>query len=123
MEEQRNKTSEQLDGLKDSKIGIGVKAIAIIGYILPILFFVPLFFSENKDSIFARFHSNQQIFFLLFLAVGLIVAQILKIILIGYVIAFVICLGYFIFMIMGIINAANGSMKPLPVIGGFNLIK
>jgi len=123
MEEQRSKTSEQLDGLKDSKIGAGVKTIAIIGYILPVLFFIPLFFSENKDSVFARFHSNQQIFFLLFLAVGLIVAQILKIILIGYAVAFIICLGYFIFMIRGIINVSKGETKELPIIGGGAIIK
>jgi hypothetical protein len=28
-----------------------------------------------------------------------------------------------VFMIMGIINSANGEMKKLPLIGGFELIK
>jgi len=30
---------------------------------------------------------------------------------------------FLVFCIMGIINAANGKMKPLPVIGTFTIIK
>ena len=123
MEEQKNMISEKLEGLGDSKIDAGAKVITILGYILPVLFFVPLFFKENKNTIFAKFHANQQIFFLIFLVVGLALAQILKIILIGYVIAYVIYLGYFVFMIMGIINASRGENKALPFIGGGAIIK
>jgi len=34
------------------------KAMAIIGYILPFLFFIPLV-TDAKTSPFARFHANQ----------------------------------------------------------------
>ena len=123
MEEQKNKTSEKPEGLSEPRIDAGARAIAIVGYVFPVLFFIPLFFKENKNGNFAKFHANQQIFFLIFLAVGLVVAQILKIILIGYVLACVIYLGYFVFMIMGIINASKGENKALPIIGGGEIIK
>ena len=97
------------------------KAMAIIGYIIPILFFIPLL-SDAKNSPFAKFHANQQLNLLLAgIAVNII----------GTIIPF---LGWFIIlplgtifllilMIMGIINAAKGEMKKLPVTGGFELIK
>ena len=40
------------------------KAMAIIGYIIPILFFIPLV-TEAKDSVYAKFHANQQLILLI----------------------------------------------------------
>lgn len=40
------------------------KLMAIIGYIIPILFFIPLV-SDAKNSPFAKFHANQQLNLLL----------------------------------------------------------
>ena len=97
------------------------KPMAIIGYIVPILFFIPLV-TDAKNSPFAKFHANQQLNLLLAaIAVNIV----------GGIIPF---LGWFIilpigsillivFAIMGIINAAKGAMKKLPLIGGFNIIK
>lgn len=98
------------------------KLFAIIGYIFPILFFVPLV-SDAKNSPFAKYHANQQLNFLLFTVVGYIASSILTFILIGILLWFVVCIGSIVFMIMGIINASKGEMKPLPVIGGWQLIK
>jgi len=96
-------------------------AIAIVGYIIPILFFVPLI-TDAKNSPFAKFHSNQQLILLLAaIAVNIV----------GGVVPFI---GWFLILplgsialivlaIMGIINAAKGEMKKLPVIGGFSIIK
>lgn len=97
------------------------KAMAVIGYILPILFFIPLI-SEAKNSPFAKFHANQQLNLLL----GCIAVNV-----VGGIIPF---LGWFIILpfgsillivlaIIGIINAAKGEKKALPIIGGFELIK
>ena len=97
------------------------KALAIIGYIIPILFFIPLI-TEAKHSQFAKFHANQQ---LLLLLAGIAIN------IVGSIIPF---LGWFIILpfgsialivlaIMGIISAAKGEMKKLPVIGGIELIK
>jgi uncharacterized membrane protein len=98
------------------------KALAIIGYILPILFFVPLI-TEAKNSPFAKFHANQQLNLLLFSIVGSIASSVLVIVLIGMLLYPLVLIASIAFMILGVINAVNGEMKRLPVIGGFALIK
>lgn len=97
------------------------KLMAIVGYIIPILFFIPLV-TDAKNSPFAKFHANQQLNLLLTaIAVNIV----------GTVIPF---LGWFIILplgslfvlvlaIMGIIHGAKGEMKKLPLIGGFQIIK
>lgn len=97
------------------------KAMAIVGYIIPLLFFIPLVTEEGKKSPFAKFHANQQLNLLL-------AAVIINVV--GGVIPFI---GWFIILplgaifliviaIMGVINAAKGAMKELPLIGTFKLI-
>ncbi|MBI5076139.1 MAG: hypothetical protein HZB62_13360 [Nitrospirae bacterium] len=108
------------------------KVLAIVGYIFPILFFIPLV-TEAKNSIYAKFHSNQQLILLIFGFAGGIGLTIIT-----FILAFIPLLGPLMAMlllpvfwlaclglaIMGIINAANGSTKKLPVIGGLaTLIK
>lgn len=96
------------------------KVMAIVGYIIPLLFFVPML--SEKKSPFGMFHANQQ----LVLLIAAVLVQI-----VGTVIPF---LGWFVILplgmvavivlaIMGIINAANGEMKQLPIIGGYSIIK
>lgn len=97
------------------------KAMAIVGYIIPILFFIPLV-TDAKNSHFAKFHANQQLNLLLFWVVGQILATVLTFVLIGFLIFPLVMIGGVVFMIMGIINSANGNMKELPLIGGFKLI-
>ncbi len=98
------------------------KAMAIIGYIIPILFFIPLV-TDAKNSPFAKYHANQQLNFLLFAVVGYIISSILMVVLIGFLLYFAVMIASIVFMVMGIINAAKGEMKPLPLIGGINIIK
>jgi len=99
------------------------KPMAIIGYIIPILFFIPLLSEEGKKSPFAKFHANQQLNLLLFGVIGYTVSAVLMIILIGFLLYFVVIIGSLVFLIMGIINAAKGEMKKLPIIGGFEILK
>lgn len=98
------------------------KVMAIVGYIIPILFFIPLV-TDAKNSPFAKFHANQQLNLLLFVVVGYIVSSILMAVLIGFLLYFIVMIGSVVYMIMGIINASKGEMKALPLIGGINLIK
>ena len=98
------------------------KAMAIVGYIIPILFFIPLISEEGKKSPFAKFHANQQLNLFLFLVVGQMLGGILAFILIGFLVLFVVWIGYIVFLIMGIMNVSKGEMKELPLIGGFKLI-
>jgi uncharacterized membrane protein len=122
MEEQKtNEVPQQPVAANDPKDAENNKAMAIIGYILPILFFIPLV-TDAKNSPFAKFHANQQLnLFLAGIAVNIV----------GTIIPFI---GWFIILplgalallviaIIGIMNAAKGEMKELPVIGGFSLIK
>jgi uncharacterized membrane protein len=98
------------------------KVMAIIGYIFPFLFFVPLI-TEAKANKFARYHANQQLLLLLFWIISQIVASLLTAILIGILLYPVIYLIGIIFMVMGVLNVLNGEMKPLPTIGKYELIK
>jgi uncharacterized membrane protein len=99
------------------------KVMAIVGYLIPILFFIPLLSDESKKSPFAKFHANQQLNLLLFGVIGYTASAVLMIILIGFLLYFVVAVAGLVFLVMGIINAANGTMKELPIIGKFNIIK
>ncbi len=95
----------------------GNKLMAAISYIW-ILFLVPLL--AAKDDAFARYHANQGlVLFLVSIALGIVAI----IPVIGTIIAFVGGIATFVFTILGIINALKGEMKPLPLIGGIEIIK
>jgi len=93
------------------------KVVAALAYII---FFIPLLVAQ--DSKYAMYHSNQGL--LLFIAA-------IAINIIGSIIPII---GWFIILpignililvlaIIGIINAAKGKAKQLPLIGKFNIIK
>lgn len=101
------------------------KLYAILGYILPFLFFLPLVQDSSKNNAFARFHANQQLI-LLIVVVGLYaIHNILYIMLMagGFFVVQLLNLAVLVLAILGILNAAQGQMKELPVIGKFRLLK
>lgn len=93
------------------------KVFAVLAYII---FFIPLL--AAKDSKLAMYHANQGlILFLLAVAVNLIGS-------------FIPILGWFIILplgnlavmilaILGIITSAKGELKPLPLIGKYEILK
>jgi uncharacterized membrane protein len=98
------------------------KVYAILSYI-GILFLVPLL--AAPESPFARYHTNQGIV----LFISALVVHFASIF-IGFAtlgLGFLgVPLGWMVilvFMILGIVNAANGQCKPLPLIGHFQLMK
>lgn len=93
------------------------KLMAAISYIW-ILFLVPLF--AAKDDAFARFHANQGLV-LLIVNIALYIISIIPFV--GPIISGIGGIATLIFMILGIINALKGEMKPLPLIGGIEIIK
>ncbi|GAA5416105.1 hypothetical protein Pryu01_01137 [Paraliobacillus ryukyuensis] len=93
------------------------KLVAILGYIL---FFIPLL--AAKDSAFARYHANQGLILLLTSIAVNIIGAIIPIIGV-FIIIPIASIVIFVFFILGIVNAANGQMKPLPLIGGIEIIK
>jgi uncharacterized membrane protein len=94
------------------------KTMAIVAYLI---FFIPLLMDDMKNNKFVMFHTEQSIVLLILN----IAAGILGTITCG--IGLVLYIPWVIFLIMGIMNAANGEVKVLPVIGQygekFNLIK
>jgi uncharacterized membrane protein len=104
------------------------KIFAVLAY-LGILFLVPLL--AAKESRFARYHTNQGVVLFITAIVcwpamfilSFIIVRIPLIRYVGCLIWPALSLGILALVIMGIINAANGQCKPLPLIGQFKLIK
>jgi uncharacterized membrane protein len=119
MEEQTNQTQNVPQG--DKADVEKNKAMAIVGYIIPILFFIPLI-SDGKNSPFAKFHANQQLVLLIAAVVINIVGGIIPFL--GWFIILPLgCIFLLVVAIMGIISASKGEMKKLPLIGGIEILK
>ena len=104
------------------------KAMAILAY-LGILVLIPIFAAKNSK--FARFHSNQGLILLIVEVAWAIIYGILAsiIIAISWRLYFlvrilgILSLVLLIPLVIGILNAANGKAKELPVIGKFRILK
>lgn len=77
---------------------------------IPILFWLPLV--SAKESKLAMFHANQGL-------LQFIIGFVTWIPIFGWIVGII----NFIFVIMGMIDAYNGKMKPLPLIGGVTILK
>lgn len=97
------------------------KALAIVGYILPFLFFVPLL-GENKGNDYVKFHANQQLNLLLYWVVGQLALWILAFLLIGFLLMPFYILAGLALTVIGALSASKGETKPLPLIGKFKLL-
>ncbi len=92
------------------------KLFAILAYVLGIIGFLIVLLAK-KDNRFAMYHAKQS----LVLFIAYVVVSVLGVIpIIGWFviwpIGFLVC---FILWIIGIINAAQDKMKPLPIIGKY----
>lgn len=107
------------------------KMMAILAYII---FLVPLLAARDKK--FAMFHTEQALVLLISYIVIYIGFIILTIILRAVstalscgisILSILIWVGFLVFWIMGLINAAQGKLKELPFIGAYgaklNLVK
>jgi uncharacterized membrane protein len=92
------------------------KVMAILAYI-SILVLIPIL--AAKDSPFAKFHSNQGL--ILFIA-SILFTVINAIPILGQIIAFIGGIITFVLFLIGVINAAQGKAKELPVIGKFRIL-
>lgn len=93
------------------------KVLAILSY-FGILFIIPLVAAPNSK--FAKFHANQGLLLFLF---GIILGIVSVIPILGWIVAVVGSIASVVFFIMGIINAAKGEAKELPLIGKYRIIK
>ena len=105
------------------------KGMAIISYI-SILCLIPLF--ASKDSEFAQFHAKQgfNLFILeaIWCVANIIITTIMYAIngVVGYMFSTILSLIWIapvVLSIIGIINAANGQAKELPIVGGIKIFK
>jgi len=100
------------------------KIFAVLAYI-GILFLVPLL--AAPQSKFARFHTNQGIVLFIAHVIAWPASFLLGLFpLVGCLaipLGVAVVVGLFVLMILGIVNAASGQYKPLPLIGHFELLK
>ena len=105
------------------------KVMAVLAYIW-LLFLVPLL--AAPQSPYARFHTNQGIIlFIVDIIIGIIgfvlgfVLAFIPIVgaLIGGLVSFLLSACTLALMIIGIVNAATGKAKELPIIGKFRILK
>ena len=99
------------------------KVMAILAY-LSWLVLIPLL--AAKESKFARFHCNQGLILAIAEIACWILFGILGIIpfigIIFRIIGWLADIAFFVFAILGIINAYNGKAKELPIIGKFQIL-
>ncbi len=104
------------------------KAMAILAYFGPLVL-IPIF--AAKDSKFARYHSNQGLVLLLASILYGIAYSILSSIILAiswrlyFVVSIIglVSIVITVLAIIGIINAATGKAKELPLIGKFKILK
>lgn len=100
------------------------KVMAILAY-LSWLVLIPLF--AAKESKFARFHCNQGIVLAIAeIAAWVVLGLLSNIPFLGWiflVLNSIVSLVCFVLAILGIVNAANGRAKELPLVGGFRILK
>ena len=101
IEVQKEFSSQDLN--KDGKF-----ILSTIGYIIPILFFVPVII--NKQSAFCRFHANQQLTWLIFSIVLGVVCSVLK---------FIPFIGEFVNGVMGIVCLIVGILLFIAALKGY----
>ncbi|RPF51064.1 DUF4870 domain-containing protein [Aquisalibacillus elongatus] len=117
MSDEQVKENEEVKSEETSKDAEENKGMGVVAYII---FFIPLL--AAKESEFAMYHANQGLLLLLTAIIINTVGTIIPII--GWLL--ILPLGnlfVFILWILGIINSARGQMKPLPLIGKFEILK
>lgn len=108
----------------------GNKLMAVLSY-LEILVLIPILAAKNSP--FAKFHATQGLNLLIvsvaWFIVSVIIGAILGVIGVTFlsvlwsIITWLVSIVIFLTMVVGIINAAQGKAKELPIIGGFRILK
>ena len=91
------------------------KTTAIISYITFIGLIVAYIMNSGKNNAYARFHIGQSFRIVVLAFANSVLAWFLPNSL--SIISSIVSLGILVLMILGVINAANGKVEALPVIG------
>lgn len=108
------KTGQEQTSIEDAEKNM---AMGILAYLL---FFIPLL--AARESRFAMYHANQGLVLFLTALVVNILGGFIPVVGWFFLIP-LLNLAVMVFAIIGIINAAQKKMVPLPLIGKFQLIK
>ncbi|NGZ77300.1 DUF4870 domain-containing protein [Saccharibacillus alkalitolerans] len=92
------------------------KTIAALAYIL---FFLPLL--AARSSRFAMYHANQGLLLLLVLIAGNLVLGFIPFI--GWMLFPLFYVAGLVYLVIGIMNAVNGKMQPLPFMPAIEILK
>lgn len=94
------------------------KVQAVLPYLFPFLFFLPLLADKEKKSAFCKFHANQQLTWFLVNTVIWIVKNIIRgIPLVGWIVSLVIDIADLAVTIGLMYGASKGKALRLPFIG------
>lgn len=94
------------------------RTVAILSYLTIIGFIVAIILHSNKKTALGAFHLRQTLGLVvtaIAFAIGGIVLAIIPIL--GWLILLAAWLAFFVFWVMGLIGAATGQQKPVPVVG------
>ena len=98
------------------------KTVAIISYLTWIGWIIAFILHNNKKTSFGAFHLRQSglimIIFLILSLLSRVLAKSPSATILGLLFG-LISIGLLVLGIMGIIRAANGNTKPLPIIGDY----
>lgn len=115
--------SDDLTGMFDTNDIQQNQALTMVGYI-PLLFLIPLLAASTSK--YAKFHANQGLILTIFAFVSAVIDKLIDFIIgwipvIGGIVSTVVsvALGVAVlaYIVIGIVNAAQGKAKKLPVIG------
>lgn len=94
------------------------KTVAIVSYLTLIGFIVAIILHASQKTRLGAFHLRQSLGLMLAaIAVGIVDIPMMMVPFIGWIIALAAWVALFVFWVMGLVAAANGELKPLPVIG------
>ncbi|MBA5792845.1 DUF4870 domain-containing protein [Flavobacterium sp. xlx-214] len=94
------------------------KTVSIVSYITIIGWVIAYLVGKDNLDAFAKYHLRQSFGLgISALIVGFIIGIVVFILPVLGLITWVINVFFFVLFIVGIINAVNGQMKPLPIIG------
>lgn len=94
------------------------RTVAIVSYLTFIGLIVAIVIHGNRKTALGAYHLRQALGLTICAIVMWVVATVLAFIpIIGWLIMLVVWIGLFILWLMGLIAAASGQMKPVPVLG------
>ena len=111
-----NQQNVNADGVSEQEINDG-KVMAVLSYLGCLLIIPAIAANKNK---FVRFHLGQGLILFIASVIGGFLSFIPYV---GTVLNSIVSIVVFVFMILGIVNACQGKMKGLPLIGDIQIFK